>query len=327
MRKFLLVTAKILISGALLYLALRGVNIAAIQARMNQIRPLWIGTAVLVTLVQILLGAIRWRLITGQCGAPLGTVQALRFNLIGSFFNQTLPSSIGGDAVRLWLLGRTGAGWRAATYSVLVDRAIGLIALAIIIVASLPWSWQLIGDAHGRAALLLVDFAALAAGLGFLVFGRIRWRFLTTWLPTRDLHACAVLANRVIFDRERGPAIAVLSLSVHVLTVVIAWSVVRSIAAPADFVQVLLLIPPVVLITMLPISIAGWGVREATMMMAFGYAGLPQADGLVVSLLYGAVSFLVGALGGLVWVISAEKAKAGTMELAQEQAGSGMLGS
>lgn len=328
MRKLLLVTAKILISGALLYLALRGVNIAAIQARVNQIQPLWIGAATLVTLLQILLGAIRWRLITGQCGAPLSTVQALRFNLIGSFFNQTLPSSIGGDAVRLWLLGRTGAGWRAATYSVLVDRAIGLIALAIIIVASLPWSWKLIGDAHGRAALLLVDLAALVAGIGFLMFGRIRWRFLTTWLPTRDIHACAVLANRVIFDPERSPAIAVLSLTIHVLTVVIAWFVVRAIAAPADFVQVFLLIPPVVLITMLPISIAGWGVREATMMMAFGYAGLPQADGLVVSLLYGAVSFLVGAFGGLVWVASAEKATKGgaAMELAQEEAGSGVLG-
>jgi len=61
------------------------------------------------------------------CGAPLPTRQAMRFNLIGTFFNQTLPSSIGGDAVRLWLVARTGAGWRVATYSIFVDRAIGLI--------------------------------------------------------------------------------------------------------------------------------------------------------------------------------------------------------
>ena len=56
--------------------------------------------------------------------------QAMRYNVIGTFFNQTLPSSIGGDAVRLWLVARAGAGWRAATYSIFVDRAIGLIALA-----------------------------------------------------------------------------------------------------------------------------------------------------------------------------------------------------
>ena len=74
----------------------------------------------------------------------------MRYNVIGTFFNQTLPSSIGGDAVRLWLVARAGAGWRAATYSIFVDRAIGLIALAIIIVASLPWSYRLIGDPNGR---------------------------------------------------------------------------------------------------------------------------------------------------------------------------------
>ena len=88
----------------------------------------------------------------------------------------------------------------------------------------------------------------------------------------------------------------------------IAWCAVRAISAPADFGPVFLLIPPIVLITMLPISIAGWGVREATMMVAFGYAGLVQADGTMVSLLFGASSFFVGAIGGLVWVFSAEKA-------------------
>jgi hypothetical protein len=55
---------------------------------------------------------------------------------------------------------RTGAGWRAATYSILTDRAVGLIALALIIVASLPWSYNTIGDNRGRLALIFVDFAA-----------------------------------------------------------------------------------------------------------------------------------------------------------------------
>jgi uncharacterized membrane protein YbhN (UPF0104 family) len=62
------------------------------------------------------------------------------------------------------------------------------------------------------------------------------------------------------------------------------------------------------LITMLPISIAGWGVREATMGLAFGYAGLMSNEGVNVSLLFGAVSFLVGIFGGLVWILSPEKA-------------------
>ena len=310
MRGFLLLAARILVSAALLYFAFRGINFAAIQSRLSQINVGWIALAVLATVFQVYLGALRWRQISANCAAPLGTGQAFRYNMIGVFFNQTLPSSIGGDAMRLWLVKHTGAGWRAATYSVLVDRAIGLIALAIIVVASLPWSYQLIGNERGRLALLLIDVGAISAGLGFLLLGRLPWPWLKTFWLTHHIYACSVIANQVLFNRRSGPKVAALSLLIHVMAVVIAWCAVRSIAAPAGFDHLFMLIPPIMLITMLPISIAGWGVREATMMVAFGYAGLAQTDGTVVSLLFGASSFVVGAIGGLVWILSAEKAAA-----------------
>ena len=308
MRQILLSAVKILVSAALLYLALRNVNLMDLTSRINNRASLgWIGLAIIVTLLQIFIGVLRWREVSAECNAPLTIMLAMRFNMIGTFFNQTLPSSIGGDAVRLWLVARAGAGWRAATYSIFVDRAIGLIALAIIIVASLPWSYNLIADAQGRWALLLVDFAALAGGLGFLLFGKLRWSWLKHWWVTHHIHACALIADRVIFSRDRGPKVALLSLFVHVLAVVIAWCVVKAIAAPVGFGAIFQLIPPVMLITMLPISIAGWGVREATMGLAFGYAGLVANEGVKVSLLFGAVSFIVGAFGGLVWILSPEK--------------------
>jgi hypothetical protein len=314
MRQILLLVVRILVSLGLLYLALRGINFAVLQSRLSQINPPWIVLAILVTVFQVFLGALRWREISALCNAPLSDLQAFRYNMIGSFFNQTLPSSIGGDAMRLWLVNRTGAGWRAATYSILTDRAVGLIALALIIVASLPWSYGMIGDNRGRVALVIVDLLALAAGLGFLLLGRLPWSWLRSWWPTRHVYACSVIANRVIFSRKSGGKIALLSLSIHVLAVVIAWCAVRSIAAPGSFEQLFMLVPPIMLITMMPISIAGWGVREATMMVAFGYAGLVRADGTAVSILFGAVFFVVGALGGLVWIFSAEKAS-GTIEL------------
>jgi glycosyltransferase 2 family protein len=308
MRRILFSTIKILISAALLYLALRKVNLSDLASRINIASLGWIGMAIAATFLQIFVGVLRWREISAECGAPLAQAQAMRFNLIGTFFNQTLPSSIGGDAVRLWLVARGGAGWRAATYSIFVDRAVGMIALAIVIVASLPWSYNLIGDPNGRSALLFIDFAALSGGVGFLILGKLQWPWLKRWWGTHHLHACSVIANRVIFSRDRGPMVAALSILVHVLAVVIAWCVVQSIDAPVAFGQVFQLVPPVMLITMLPISIAGWGVREATMGLAFGYAGLLTNEGVNVSLLFGAVSFIVGAFGGLVWIFSAEKA-------------------
>jgi hypothetical protein len=151
-----------------------------------------------------------------------------------------------------------------------------------------------------------------------LLLGNLHWTWLKTWWPTKHIHACSVVANQVIFSRHSGPKIAVLSLSIHVLAAIIAWCAVRSIAAAGSFEQIFLLTPPIMLITMAPISIAGWGLREATMMVAFGYAGLVQTDGTVVSILFGAVYFIVGALGGLVWILSAEKT-AGTIEVAHAQ--------
>lgn len=309
MRQILLSALKLLVSGALLYLALRKVDLRDLAERINNLTSLgWILLAVATAFLQIFVGVLRWREVSAECKAPLVVSQAMRFNMIGTFFNQTLPSSIGGDAVRLWLVARSGAGWRKATYSIFVDRAIGLVALALIIVASLPWSYHLINDSQGRAGLLLLDFAALAAGIGFLLLGSVRWKWLKRWWGTHHIHACAVIANRALFSLHRGPKIAVLSFLVHVLAVVVAWCVIQAIALPLKFEHAFQLVPPVLLITMLPISIAGWGVREATMGLAFGYAGLMTNEGVNVSLLFGAVFFVVGVIGGIVWILSPEKA-------------------
>lgn len=308
MRGILLSALKISVSAALLYFALRKVDLAALFARFDTSSLGWIGAGIAATFLQLFVGVLRWQEVSAECGAPLLVRQAMRYNVIGTFFNQTLPSSIGGDAVRLWLVARSGHGWRAATYSIFVDRAIGLIALAVIVVISLPWSYRLITDPHGRSALLFVDFAALAGGLGFLIVGRLPWPWLKRWWGTHHFHACSVIANNVVFSRAKGPKVAFLSLLVHLLSVVIAWCAVQSISGSVRFGQIFQLVPPVLLITMLPISIAGWGVREATMGLVFGYAGLMASEGVNISLLFGAVSFFVGLVGGLVWILSAEKA-------------------
>src|SRR3954471_1943921 len=133
MRSFLVLAARVTTSAVLLYFALRGVDFAALQLRLGRSSAVsiagWMAIAVLINLLQIVVSATRWREISARCDAPLQPSLAFRFSLIGAFFNQTLPSTIGGDAVRLWLLSKTGAGWGAASYSILVDRAVGLIAL------------------------------------------------------------------------------------------------------------------------------------------------------------------------------------------------------
>ena len=84
----------------------------------------------------------------------------------------------------------------------------------------------------------------------------------------------------------------------------IAWSAAMAAHAAIDFVHVLFLILPVMLIATIPVSIAGWGVRESAMVLAFSYAGLAESDGLIVSILFGIVNLAAGAIGGIVWVAS-----------------------
>ena len=78
-------------------------------------------------------------------------LQSLRFTLIGAFFSQTLPSTIGGDAARMWFLARAAGHSKPAVYSVLMDRAAGLIWLAALVLVCLPWSMRLIESPVGRA--------------------------------------------------------------------------------------------------------------------------------------------------------------------------------
>ncbi|SNT63921.1 hypothetical protein SAMN05216374_0190 [Tardiphaga sp. OK246] len=308
MRKITTLAAKVLISAGMLYFAMRGIDYASIASRLNQMEFGWIAIAFILTILQIYAGSVRWDHIAGVCGFRLGGARSFRYSLIGAFFNQTLPSSIGGDAMRVWLMAKAGANWRTSAYSVLVDRAIGLIVLATIVVASLPWSLSLIANLKGRIGLLLVDALALSAGLVFLLLGLVRWQRLIAWSPVRHLHACSRIASAVLFDWRSRFLVAGLSVAIHLATVAIAWFASQAIQAPVGFFEMFCLVPPIILITIMPVSIAGWGLRETTMMIAFGYAGLPQADGVIVSVLFGALSFVAGSLGGILWVSSQEKA-------------------
>jgi len=291
--------AKIAISLALLWLALRGMDVDALAARIGNLSPVWLFVSVLAGLAQMLLQAPRWRAAVRAAGTELGLLQAFRYCMIGMFFNQGLPG-IGADAARVWLLQRH-SGWQRAAYSAIVDRGFGLLALAALIVVSLPFSLDAMGEGPVRAAVVAMGCGALACAFCFVSLGLVRWPWVGQFALLQHLHSCAVLAARLLFNWRSGPWIVAASIGIHTLSPVAAYAAGRAIQAEASFVQILLLVPPVMLVTMLPVSIAGWGLREASMTMAFMSAGLAQADGFVVSLLVGISQLAVGAIGGILW--------------------------
>lgn len=106
MRRLLAFLVKATVSALLLYLSLRRVDLDSVGQRLGGLDRRWIAFILFMLCVAMLLVALRWREIVAICGAKLPLAMALRYSFIGQFFSQVLPSTVGGDAVRIWLLAR-----------------------------------------------------------------------------------------------------------------------------------------------------------------------------------------------------------------------------
>ncbi len=307
MRRLVSLLIKAAISALLLYVSLRSVNLSAVGERLHGLQSGWVAVMLILLIAQIALLALRWRRIVLTSGAVLSIGAALRYSMTAIFFNQALPSTVGGDGARIWLLARNGAGWKIATYSVLIDRGVGLFALAVLVVGCLPWTLALVREPVGRIALIVIGLGSIAGAFAFLAFAFAPKRWMDRFWATRHLAAAADISWRLCRSIDSALLVAALSLAIHLLTVAAVWAAAKAIAAPLDFTLALYLVPPVILVATVPVSIAGWGLRESAMIVAFAYAGLAESDGLIVSVLFGAATFIVGAIGGIVWVLSGDK--------------------
>jgi uncharacterized membrane protein YbhN (UPF0104 family) len=303
MKKTLALIIKLTITIALLYFAIRGANLGLVADRLKHLDIGWLSAAIAALGAQAVLGALRWQRVLERCGAEVSTRQAIRLTFVAQFFNQVLPSTVGGDAARIWFVAQDGAGWSKAVYSVAIDRLIGIFVLALIVVICIPASFALIRDPLARAGLLTVGLSGVAAPAAVIALGCRQWQMLHRFAILRHFNAAASMAYDLFTSIRSAAWFVGLSIVIHALLIAAAWFVAKSVAVPFDALHAIFVIPPVMLIAALPISIAGWGVRESAMVMAFTYSGLQQADGLLVSALLGFVLFVIGIVGGLVWVV------------------------
>ena len=302
-RRFLAPVIKAVISACLLYISMRNVDFSTVISRLRQASPMWILAAIGIMAGATWLSALRWRLVSIQSGIEIDRRRSIRYILIGMFFNQTLPSAIGGDAVRIWLVGRYSGKHLISAYSVLIDRAIGMMTLALLVLACLPWSLQLIVAPEARFALLIVIAGSIGASIFFLLLSYFPRTSIDTWFLVSKARACSDLANRMLFHGQKKLWLIAVSFAIHILGVGVTWAAAKSIGANVGFTQLLLLVPPILLILVLPISMAGWGVRESAMLTAFQYASLPPSEGVFISLLFGAILLIVGVAGGAAWIL------------------------
>ena len=131
--------------------------------------------------------------------------RAILYTYIGAFFGQVLPSTVGGDAARIWLLARDAGAWKEPIFSVLIDRAAGLIWLAVLVLVCLPWSLTLIQNPIGRTALVLIGIAGAAAPVGLFALSLLGRTSLAQWKGVRHVTDIAGVAWSVLTSARAAP--------------------------------------------------------------------------------------------------------------------------
>ena len=106
-----------------------------------------------------------------------------------------------------------------------------------------------------------------------------------------------------------GKALLAVGLGVtgNTLLALATFFLAQSIGVGVTLLDCLVLMPPVILITTIPISIAGWGLRESAMVAIFGFIGIVQEDAIALSLLFGLINAFVSLPGGFLWMMSGYK--------------------
>jgi uncharacterized membrane protein YbhN (UPF0104 family) len=211
MRRLASFLAKAAISALLLYLSVHRVNFGSVGERLGTLNFGWLVFMLIALCVQTLLLALRWREIVGICGAQLHLTAGLSYSFNRLVFSQVLPSTIGGDAARIWLMARGGAGWPMASYSVLLDRVVGVTVLAILVVVCLPWTLDLIHDPVASATLAMIGFGTLAGAMGFLTRRAVLARHgkVVAHPPTRCRLALGLAAVSIGPRRHPGRGVVI----------------------------------------------------------------------------------------------------------------------
>ncbi len=298
--------AKALVTAGLAWLIADKVDIAAVADRFRAIDVGWLALALGTVLLQYALAALRWDLILHALHSPLRRRQVVEIFLIGLFFNQALPSSIGGDALRIWRSYNVGLRLGRAVSSVLLDRALGFVALFLLAAVGLPWSFQLFGDHPMRWAPPLFIAAALFGLAVLLSLDRLpqAWQ---RWRLVRGLAGLARDGRQVLLKPRPLLAMLAVGLASAVASVAVIWLEGRALGLPLSFLSCLMLVPILFTVTAVPISLAGWGLREGAAIFLFGLVGLQEHDALALSLAIGLMAAFTSLPGGLVWALTRER--------------------
>ncbi|MBT3238511.1 MAG: flippase-like domain-containing protein [Rhodospirillaceae bacterium] len=308
-KKTIALIVKFAISGGLIWYLLDNVDLSAAKDKLLTADIGFLALAGIAIVVQVVICVYRWLSVMRAIDADMTFSKTLQIYMIGFFFNQALPSSVGGDGVRMYKAYKNGLSLSGAVNGVMLERVATVLALVIVVVVATPFFIDRVGDDAASWIVPAVSILGLGgvAGLVLLMgLDRLPSRF-DRWRVVRGMAVLAADARRVFFAPADTMRVMGWSLTGHVNVSLAVFLLARSLDLDVSWLDCLVLMPPVLLIMTLPISIAGWGVREGAMVTAFGLIGVSAAGALVLSVMFGLWALVMGLPGGVVWLMSQDR--------------------
>lgn len=292
---------KILGTAVLLWAVFRVVNGRQVAATLAGADRVFLLLALLFQLASTLTAATRWSLVMGGLEFHEAFPFYIQSYFKGAFFNQALPGSIGGDAVKMFEISRRGYLKSDSFFGIAIDRLMGLVGLFLLNLTA-----TLFGSSLLPAWLTHLILSLSAAGLlGFVVLVVLRQTPLLKRLPGSALIFGLSRRLKQLFrqGREAGSQV-LLSVAVHLFSILAVFFLARSVGLNYSPLLFMVAVPPVLLLTIIPISLAGWGVREGAMVGIFLLVGAAKATILSVSILYGLLLIVTSLPGLVLWLRS-----------------------
>ena len=310
-RRALVLGLKILVSVGLLAVLLWRSDAPRLWHYVRSASLAWLAAALLLYFLMVLASAWRWGLLLSAQGVPVPARTLTASFLVATFFNNFLPSNIGGDVIRIADTARPARSRTLAATVVLLDRGVGLLGLVLLaaVAAStateegmpsgpIPaWALWLLFAVGAAAAMP----AILTPGLLVALLSPLR-RFHPEWVDARLERLSAVLAR---FRETPGALLGCFGGAVIVQALLVAFyaAVARAIGVHVSPWHMAVVVPVSFLVQMLPVSLNGLGLREATFSFYFARLGLPIEAALVISLLGAGLIMLFSLSGAAVYVV------------------------
>jgi uncharacterized membrane protein YbhN (UPF0104 family) len=306
---WLLVSLKIGLTLAALGLILYSVDLpAAWRFAREQDARLLVAAAALM-FGQIAFGGGRWFLILRRLQSAIAFSQCMKIYYISVFFSACLWASVGGDLVRGWLAFQSKVSAKVSAISVIVDRIAALAGVSIIVLATASVLVKRVGDDHALMAVIPIALAAMGL-MGIVIAAQLRRIPSNSWGSLHGLRHLRVLGDamhQVFLAPTWTTPILLSAVIAQICGSLGAYVIAHSLGLGISLLDCLVLMQPVTLLAALPISIGGWGVREAAVVTLFGFVGVPSSAALVLSLQIGLINIIVSLPGGMLFLMQKSK--------------------